>query len=116
MAQERPNEVANCFPGSVNYFRCLIHYFLQYIDLKEANRMNEQNTYAEEQNRDSSVSIETKATGWTIEVLGFDSWRGLGIFLFTTASRTVLGPTQPTIQRVPEALSLGVKRPGCEAD
>jgi hypothetical protein len=27
------------------------------------------------------------ATGWTIGVLGFDSRRGLGIFLFTTASR-----------------------------
>jgi hypothetical protein len=27
-----------------------------------------------------------------------------------------LGPTQPPIQWVPEALSLGVKQPGCEAD
>jgi hypothetical protein len=45
-----------------------------------------------------------------------DSWRGLGIFLFTTASRTALGPTQPPIQLVPGALSLGVKRPGREAD
>jgi hypothetical protein len=25
--------------------------------------------------------------------LGFDPWRGLRIFLFTTASRTALGPT-----------------------
>jgi hypothetical protein len=41
----------------------------------------------------------------------------LGIFLFTTAvSRTALGPTQPPIQWVPEALSLGVKRPGRAAD
>jgi hypothetical protein len=31
--------------------------------------------------------------GWTIGVLGFDSQRRLGIFLFTTASRTALGPT-----------------------
>jgi hypothetical protein len=31
-------------------------------------------------------------------------------------SRTALGPTQPPIQWVPGALSLGVKRPGCEAD
>jgi hypothetical protein len=38
-----------------------------------------------------------------------------GIFLFTTASRTALGPTQPPIQWVPESLSLGVKRPGGEA-
>jgi hypothetical protein len=44
------------------------------------------------------------------------SRRGLGIFLFTTASRTALGPTQPPIQRVPGALSLGVKQLGREAD
>jgi hypothetical protein len=56
------------------------------------------------------------ATGWTIGVLGFDFRRGLGIFLYTTASRTALGPTQPRIQWVSGALSLGVKRPGREAD
>jgi hypothetical protein len=49
-------------------------------------------------------------------VLGFDSRRGLGIFLFTTASRTALWPTQPPIQWVPGALSLGEKRPAREAD
>jgi hypothetical protein len=32
-----------------------------------------------------------------------------------TASRTVLRPTQPPIQWVPGAPSLGVKRPGYEA-
>jgi hypothetical protein len=31
--------------------------------------------------------------GWTIGFLGFDSRRGLGIFLFTIASRTALGLT-----------------------
>jgi hypothetical protein len=46
----------------------------------------------------------------------FTSRRGLGIFLFTTGSRTALGPTQPPIQWLPGALSLGVKRPGREAD
>jgi len=51
-----------------------------------------------------------------IGVLGFDSRRGLGIFLFTTASRTALGLTQPPIQWVTGALSLGVKRPEREAD
>jgi hypothetical protein len=61
-------------------------------------------------------SVQRWATGWTIGVLGFDSRRGLGIFLFTTASRTALGPTQPPIQWEPGALSLGVKRPGREAD
>jgi hypothetical protein len=56
------------------------------------------------------------STGWTIGVLGFESRRGLGIFLFTTASRTALGPTQPPIQWVRGSLSLGVKRPGRLAD
>jgi hypothetical protein len=37
-------------------------------------------------------------------------------FLFSMSSRPALGPTQPPIQWVPRALSLGVKRPGSEAD
>jgi hypothetical protein len=49
-------------------------------------------------------------------VLWFDSWRELGIFLFTTVSRTALGPTQPPIQWVPGDLSFGKNRPGREAD
>jgi hypothetical protein len=35
---------------------------------------------------------------------------------FTTASRPTLGRTQPRIQCVSGALSLGVKQPGREAD
>jgi hypothetical protein len=50
-----------------------------------------------------------------IGILGFDSRRGLGIFLFT-ASRTALGPTHPPIQWVAGAPSLEVKRLGREAD
>jgi hypothetical protein len=67
------------------------------------------------QSRDSSVGI---ALGYGVDsrVLEFDSRLGLGIFLFTTASKTALGPTQPPIQCVPGALSLGVKRPEREAD
>jgi hypothetical protein len=42
--------------------------------------------------------------------------QGVGIFPFTTASKPPLGPTQPPIQWVSGALSLGVKRPGREAD
>jgi hypothetical protein len=41
---------------------------------------------------------------------------GLGIFPFATASRTALEPTQSSIQWESEALSLGVKRRGREAD
>jgi hypothetical protein len=54
--------------------------------------------------------------GCTIGFLGFDSRQELGISPFTTTSRTNLGPTQPPIPWVPGALSLGVKRPGREAD
>jgi hypothetical protein len=38
------------------------------------------------------------------------------IFLFSTASRPVLGPTQPPIQWIPVVISPGVEQPGCEAD
>jgi hypothetical protein len=44
------------------------------------------------------------------------NWKGPGIFLFAIASRPALGPTRPPIQWVPEALYLGKKRPGPEAD
>jgi hypothetical protein len=60
-------------------------------------------------------SVWSYAMGWTMGFLGFDSWRGLGIFLSTTASRTALGPTQPPIQLLTGALSLGVERPVREA-
>jgi hypothetical protein len=55
------------------------------------------------------------ATRWMIGVLGFDSRRGLGIFLFTV-SRLALGSIHPPIHWVPGALSVGVKRPERETD
>jgi hypothetical protein len=57
------------------------------------------------------------ALGYGLDDRGFESQQGLEIFLFTTAARTALGPTQPPIQWVLSgAVSLGVKRPGREAD
>jgi hypothetical protein len=41
---------------------------------------------------------------------------GAGFFLYAAASRPAVGTTQPPIQWVSEALSLGVKQSGCEAD
>jgi hypothetical protein len=38
------------------------------------------------------------------------------MFFLTTASRPALGPTQTPIQRAPGAISLGVKRPGRDAE
>jgi hypothetical protein len=59
----------------------------------------------------SSIALD-----YGMDVRGFESRQGLGIFFFTTASRLALGPTQPHIQVVPGALSLGVKRPRREAN
>jgi hypothetical protein len=56
------------------------------------------------------------ALGCGLDDRGFESWLRLGIFLFTTASRTALGLTQSPIQWLPGFLSLGVKRPKREAD
>jgi len=47
--------------------------------------------------------------GWTIGVLGFNSRRGLGIFLFTTLSRTALQPIQLPIQWVTGGRFLQIK-------
>jgi hypothetical protein len=71
--------------------------------------------FIKHKSRDSSVGI---ALGYGLDDRGtrvrFPA--GMEIFLFTTASRAALGPTQPPIQWVPWALSLGEKRPGREAD
>jgi hypothetical protein len=65
---------------------------------------------------DSVRKLLDTPTGWTIGVVGFDSRRGLGISLFTTASKTALWPIQPPNQGLPGTLSFGVNRPGREAD
>jgi hypothetical protein len=57
------------------------------------------------------------ALGYGLDGREFKSREGLGIFLFNTASRPpALGLTQSPIQWIPGDISLGDKRPGCEAD
>jgi hypothetical protein len=47
---------------------------------------------------------------------GFDSWHGQEIFLFSIVSRPALRPTQPPMQWLLGALSLGIKQQRREAD
>jgi hypothetical protein len=54
-------------------------------------------------------SVYWLSTGWTV---GVRFPVGVGIFLFTNASRPALGPAQPPIQWVPGAVSLGGKAAG----
>jgi hypothetical protein len=65
--------------------------------------------------RDSAVGIATRY-GVDNRGVGVRVPVGSNIFLFSTSSRPVPGPTQPHIQWVPGALSPGVKRPEREAD
>jgi hypothetical protein len=64
----------------------------------------------------SSSGCSGIALGYRLDDWTFKSRQGMGIFLFTTASRPALGPTQPTIRWVTGDLSLGVKRSGREAN
>jgi len=63
-----------------------------------------------------SFGAFTTALFYGLDERGFESRQGLGIFLFTTVSRTTLKPNQPPIQWAIVALYLGVKRTGREAD
>jgi hypothetical protein len=56
------------------------------------------------------------ALGYGMDNRGFESWQGMGIFLFITVSIPALGSPQPPVKWVPDAPSLRVKRLGREAD
>jgi hypothetical protein len=56
--------------------------------------------------------LRITALGYGLDDRGFGYLEGLGIFLFTTASRPALGPIQPPIQWVRWVLSLGGKADG----
>jgi hypothetical protein len=56
------------------------------------------------------------AMAWTIRIQGFNSWQGLGMFLFSTASKPDLGPSQLLYNGYWELLPHRVKQPWCKAD
>jgi hypothetical protein len=60
--------------------------------------------------------LSDTALSYGLDDWGFESRQGLRIFLFTTASRPALGPTQPPMQWVTGSLSLVVKGPERGAD
>jgi hypothetical protein len=61
------------------------------------------------------ISVFTKCAGADIATVG-GSIPDRSKRVFSTASRPALELTQPPIKLVQEALSLGLKRPECEAD
>jgi hypothetical protein len=63
--------------------------------------------------RDSVVST---VTGYGLDDRGVGVRVPIGSYIFSKSSIPVLGSTQLPNQWVPEAVSPGVKRPGCEAD
>jgi hypothetical protein len=97
---------ANVDPQWVNPFFCSLRYSLYYWC---RHTVSYQLVYASKHtSQDSSVGI---VMGYGAQRPGFNS-RQAKIFLFSTASRSGLGPTRPAIQLVLEAISPGVKAAG----
>jgi hypothetical protein len=65
-------------------------------------------------NHEEPGQLRGVALSYGLDDRGFESRQELQIFLFTTAFRPALGPTQPPVQWVRGVLSLGAKRPGSE--
>jgi hypothetical protein len=63
----------------------------------------------------TGVGIAPYNVGLRAELPGFDSAQKK-VFIFSIASRPVLGPTQPPIHWGASALYPGLKRPGRDAD
>jgi hypothetical protein len=72
--------------------------------------------YFNSESRDSSVAIATRLEAERPRYWGFYFRKGQEAFLFSTASRSALGPCQPPICWLLRTDSPGVKRQGREAD
>jgi hypothetical protein len=93
-----------CHKSNLGRLTCIVENSLMHIPL-----------YLKGLSQDNSVGIATD--------YGLDDWMirvgilaGAGNFSLRYCVQTGLGPTQPPIHWIPGALSLGVKRPGHEAD
>jgi hypothetical protein len=78
-----------------------------------ATLFGEVETSSKVRSRESSFGI---ATGYGTGQPGFDSRSGQKIFVYSTASRPALGPTQRSIQMDTEGCFSEIKRPGRGAD
>jgi len=63
-----------------------------------------------------TVEVEAKWSALDVQMIIIVRLNFCSNLTYTFWSRPALGPTQPPIQWVPEALSLVVKRPAREAD
>jgi hypothetical protein len=89
-----------CLPREVIYHCSTTHS----ISLATKRHSTVIKTYIFALSPDNSIGLWAR---WS----GFDSQQGQEISLYSTASRTALGPIRPPTQWTP-----GVKRPGYEAD
>jgi hypothetical protein len=96
--------------------QCQVKIWNKFAVLKKLHHNMDNNRDREGIEKNTETVSQWYSAGLGVGWSGFESRQGLRIFLFTTVSRPVLGSTQPPIQWVPRALSLGVKRPGREAD
>jgi len=64
----------------------------------------------------AGIAVSVQRQGYWLDEPGFDSYQGQQIFHISRISRSVQGPSCPSVQRVPGAVVLGLNGPGNEGD